>query len=223
MYPRWGLVRDVAEVAAELEEKGDLLAANLLKQEERWSNARANAADAHAGAVVTVWQELYELLMKYADGLRRQPRPSSAAAWWLTEVRLPALRSRGHADGRAERAVREKWLHAVYNLQGQWGLYRSARAIRTGVLAGVPARTCTAAACHAGGPRASFMFASFVASRMPSIHTATGKRGMGWFDGAVDDADAVQIRTRQQPNELDARARIRLSVCGHLRVEDEAG
>ena len=91
VYPRWSLVRDrVAEVAAELEEKGDLLAANLLKQEERWSNARANAADAHAGAVVTVWQELYEeLLMKFADGYAYDGHDTTYLgypAWWLTEV-----------------------------------------------------------------------------------------------------------------------------------------
>ena len=61
-------------------------AANLLKQEERWSNARANAADAHAGAVVTVWQELYEeLLMKFADGY----------AWRRPRHHLPRLPARG--------------------------------------------------------------------------------------------------------------------------------
>ena len=99
MYPRWSLVRDrVAEVAAELEEKGDLLAANLLKQEERWSNARANAADAHAGAVVTVWQELYEeLLMKFADGYAYDGHDTTYLgypAWWLTEV--------GYVNGTAQ-------------------------------------------------------------------------------------------------------------------------
>ena len=44
----------------------------------------------HAGAVVTVWQELYEeLLMKYADGYAYDGHDTTYLgypAWWLTEV-----------------------------------------------------------------------------------------------------------------------------------------
>lgn len=86
-YPRWSLAHDrVGKVAAQLEDEGEAAAAAW----RRGRDSAAEAADAHAAAVVAKWQDLYaELLMKYSDGYEYDGHETSYLgypAWWLKEV-----------------------------------------------------------------------------------------------------------------------------------------
>ena len=87
-YPRWSLARDrVGEVAAQLEDQGE---AAVAAWRRRGRDGAAEAADAHADAVVTAWQDLYaELLTRFSDGYEYDGHETSYLgypAWWLEEV-----------------------------------------------------------------------------------------------------------------------------------------